>query len=251
MVGRVKYSNKFDFPDYVKEYLEFDEYDYDPNTYSATTLMKPARITVLERQNKEALETDYADIIPSRYGTAIHDSFEHVGISNSIQEKRVKTIFQDLIITGKFDMLKEVGNGWHKLVDLKSTSAWTIVYGSKNDDYIRQLSIYRWLCTLNGYRVSNKAEICFFFTDWNRASANKNPNYPQARVHILPLTLMSIEATEAYVEERIGVINAAFKELPRCTDKELWKKTPDDKPRRCAYCNCRNFCTQYKEMVGE
>jgi len=215
--------------------------------------MKPARITVLERQNREALEVDYADIIPSRYGTAIHDSFERVGISKAIQEKRVKTIFENLIITGKFDMLKELEDkpGWYKLVDLKSTSAWTIVYQSKNDDYIKQLSIYRWLCTLNGYRVSDKAEICFFFTDWSRASANKNPNYPQARVYILPLDLMTLEETEEYIRERIKVIKQAFVELPRCTDEELWKKKAEDPPKRCDYCACRNFCEQYKEMVGK
>jgi hypothetical protein len=243
------YTNKFEYPSYVIQYLENDEYDYDPDTFSATTLLKPPRVTVLERTYPDELEVDYSELVASRYGSSIHDSFEKVEIKGAIQEQRLKTLQNGMIVTGKFDMLMEISKNTYKLVDLKSTSAWTCVYGSKDEDYIKQLSIYRWLGNRNGLKIIDDAEICFFFTDWSKASANKNPNYPQSRIFIKPIKLMTFLETEEFINERIKLIRDAFIELPLCSDKELWKNKPDDPPRRCDYCSCKNVCNQYKMMT--
>ena len=47
----MKYTNKRDFPDFVVEWLKHDEYDYDENAFSATTLMQPPRSYALKKQN--------------------------------------------------------------------------------------------------------------------------------------------------------------------------------------------------------
>ena len=86
----MKHTNKRGFPDYVVEWLESDDYDYDENTMSATTLMQPPRAYALKKQNAADLEIDVEDLIASRFGTAIHDSVEKVNLTGCKQEERLK-----------------------------------------------------------------------------------------------------------------------------------------------------------------
>jgi hypothetical protein len=87
------------------------------------------------------------------------------------------------------------------------------------------LSIYRWL---NPDIVkSDIADINFIFTDWQRARANADPNYPQRRVETINLQLKSLEETEQFIKRRLDEYeankNKPEPEIVECTDKELWK----------------------------
>ena len=286
----MKYTNKYNFPDYVQQWLKFDEYDYDPDTISATTLLQPPRAYALQVQNYDNLEIDFSDIIPSRYGTAIHDSIEKVKLNNCIQEKRLRTLIDEMVVTGKFDIMKEITKGVFKLVDVKSTSVWTFIYGSKDEEYIKQLSIYRYLGHMNGYNVLQNAEIFMIFTDWSNARAKEDEKYPQTRIKIVDLKLWDINKTRNYIKERVKLLtntaNMEQKDMPKCTDEELWAKETkwavlqrgkkvairlcDSKleadklvkerlgmcveerkgmAKRCKYCSARKFCDQYAGMV--
>ena len=283
----MKITNKNNFPDYVVEWLKSDDYDYDydPNTLSATTLMSPARVYALKNKHWEDLEIDVTDLIASRYGTAIHDSVEKVGIKNAIQEIRFKTLIQGKKITGKFDLMIDMDQEEHKLVDVKSTSVWTYIYGSKDEEYIKQLSIYRYLARKNGYNVGSKADIFMIFTDWSAAKARNDSDYPQTRIKIKPIDLWTDTETEEYIKTRISALNEALINLPECTEDDLWQtKTKyavmktgrksavklfdveeeankqanenkdyfveirPGKAKRCNYCSCRPVCDQFKEL---
>jgi len=287
----MKYTNKHNFPDFVKQWLEFDEYDYDENAISATTLMKPARAYALGKKHKDELEMDLSDLIASRYGTAIHDSVEKINLLGCKQEERLKKAVMNRILTGKFDILKQIDHRW-ELIDVKSTSVWTFIYGSRDEDYIKQLSIYRWLAVQNQYDVMQKAKIWLIFTDWSQSKA-KQESYPDTRIVIKEVDLWSDEKTLKYLGERITLFNNVErmeeKDMPDCTDKELWAKEDtwaimkegrksavkvckseteadevmralDEKHKtvhrpgkvaRCKYCNVRKFCSQYKKLVSE
>lgn len=39
----MKFTNKFNLPQHICDWLAFDEYDYNPDTISATTIIGPAR----------------------------------------------------------------------------------------------------------------------------------------------------------------------------------------------------------------
>lgn len=222
----MKYTNKHNFPDFVVEWLEHDEYDYDENTISATTLMQPARAWALEKKNWENLEIDVSDVIASRYGTAIHDSVEKVKLTGCKQEERLKKAVMNRIITGKYDILKQVGPDQWQLIDVKSTSVWTYIYGSKDEDYKKQLSIYRWLAIENRYNVIQKAKIWMVFTDWSAAKAKQDPDYPQTRIAIKEVDLWGDDQTLKYIGSRIEIFNKTLvqeeKAMPECTDAELW-----------------------------
>jgi len=222
----MKYTNKRDFPDFVVQWLEHDEYDYDENALSATTLMQPPRSYALKKQNWEELEIDVEDLIASRYGTAIHDSVEKVNLTGCKQEERLKKAVKNKIITGKYDILKEIAEKKWQLIDVKTTSVWTIIFGSRDEDYRKQLSIYRYLAAANGYDVSQEGKIWFIFTDWSAKKAREDPEYPQTRIMIKTLDLWTDEKTIKYIGDRITILEETAKQdqndMPECTDEELW-----------------------------
>jgi len=222
----MKYTNKRNFPDFVVEWLEHDEYDYDENTLSATTLMQPPRAYALKKQNWDRLEMDVEDLIASRYGTAIHDSVEKVNLTGCKQEERLKKAVKNKIISGKFDILKEVSDKRWQLIDVKSTSVWTQIYGSRDEDYKKQLSIYRWLAIQNNYTVLQTAKIWMIFTDWSQRKAKEDPNYPQTRIVVKEVELWGDEETLKYIGKRMDLLEKTTtqeqNDMPKCTDEELW-----------------------------
>lgn len=227
----MEYTNNHRFNDIIKSWLLNDEYDYHPNTISATGLMKPIRATILRERHDADMKMDIADLVAMRYGTAIHSSFEATDLGPDIlQEKRLFKELNGFTISGKFDMLRNDRDGSHTLMDIKSTSVWNYIYKNKVEEYTTQLSIYRYLLQAE-YKVKDGAEIIMVFTDWAKTKARQDPDYPQTRLMVMKLDLWDIKATEDYIKERLSIIkdsrNMADDDLPLCTEEELWKK--DDK----------------------
>ena len=281
----MKYTNKHNLDEWLCRYLAEDDYDYDPDpmTVSATTLMGPARAWALKRMHPDDLVIDYADLIRAKNGTAIHAAIEASKVIESIgglQEKRFYGELDGFRVSGKMDMILD-----GVINDFKTTSVWKVVK-AEYDDYIKQLSIYRWLLHKNEIETAEYGFIHFFFTDWKRADALKNNDYPAIPYHKLRLELWTPEQTETYISERLGEFAFALGSLPECTVEELWKdpdkwavfkkpgqarawrvldseaeaqKMADDlggvvelrssKAKRCGYCTARFVCSQYETML--
>lgn len=277
----MKFTNKHNLPKHICDWLAYDEYDYNPDTISATTLIGPARAWALKRINANSLEMDYSDMLSLRYGTAIHDSLEKVGVygAGDFKERRFYAEKMGFTISGKPDALID-----GVIRDNKSTSVWKIVH-KEFDDYIKQLSIYRWLLHENGISAAEYAYIDFFFTDWKKSDALKGGDYPALRYQEQRIELWTIEQTENYLNERLTEFAFALGSLPECTQEELWQD-PDKyavykkagqaraykvldseeeaeilaaeiggvvehrraKVKRCGYCTAAKFCEQYKKL---
>jgi len=287
-------------------WLAHDNYDYstDEDVISATSLMKPIRQIVLGRRYKDAeKEMDVNDLVASSMGTALHDSvenawkdkdkavkiLENMGYMNSEDiydkitfEKRTIKQCGKFKVSGKFDLVFE-----GIVADIKSTSTWTVVFGSKDDDYKIQMSIYKWL---NPELITNShGYIEFIFTDWSAVKALQDKSYPQNRVMSKKIELMSLSDTEKWLEDKVKEITANESieddKLPECTDEELWA-SPDKwkyykgasraratknydneleanqrqakdggavvhfkgEVKRCKYCSYTNFCNQYVKL---
>ena len=240
-------------------WLAGDGYDFSPGTQraiSVTSIMKPVRqILLRERLNDEVQEVpDVADMIASRLGHAIHDSIERSWKSDAIPalralgypeqtlkritinppevtkgmipiylEQRETKIFRGYKISGKFDFILD-----GELQDFKSTSVYSYMLGSKDEAYMLQGSLYRWL---NPDKITNPTmNIQFIFTDWSGAMARRDHNYPQQRVLTHRVALMSIEDTEAWLNKKIDALEAVADlpeaQLPFCTDADLWRSDP-------------------------
>lgn len=245
-----------DVPLGLAVWLVSDSYDYvlKENYLSATSLMRPVRATVLgSRVPSTDQKSDILDLVPSRIGTAIHDSVEKAWSGNLvpkllalgypekfahsvkvnpdtpegcfpvyIEQRAFKTI-DGWEIGGKFDLVID-----GVVQDVKSTSTYSWTSASKEDDYILQMSIYRWL---NPDKITaDYGVINYVFTDWKAHQALNDKDYPQSRVIGKQLPLMSIQDTEQWVRSRLNQItkyqSALQEKLPECTDKELWREAP-------------------------
>ena len=251
-----RYSNQANVPLSMAVFLATDTYDgKEDNTLSATTLLKPVRQVVLaHRVPQQDAIIDVLSLIKSRMGTAIHDSIEKswtvnyrpamealgypkrvidrvvvnppedqdlTGLIPVYLEIRSYRQVGDIRVSGKFDF---VADG--RIEDFKSTSTFTWVNNTKDDDYILQGSIYRWL---NPKIVTQDVmAIQFIFTDWNAMQARANPNYPPRQTMQKVYKLKSVAETDAYVRQRIATLqhywNMDESQVPQCTDDELWRK---------------------------
>jgi hypothetical protein len=138
-------------------------------------------------------------------------------------ERRSMKEFEGYLIGGKFDQAMD-----GRLFDTKSTSVWTYLYGSKEEDYILQGSIYRWLN--QDIITEDHIYINYLFTDWQKSRALNEPDYPKIRIKEVPYKLMSIAETERWMRAKLQELSRCWdlpeEELPECNDKELWRSEP-------------------------
>jgi hypothetical protein len=249
-------------------WLLHDEYDYidEENYISVTGLMKPTRQIILTSRIPAADRVmDVGDFTASALGKAIHDSIEkawikfpehklkrlgysddviaRIKVNPTLEEVRASNdiipvyIEQRAIrehkgykIGGKFDM---VTDGIVK--DNKSTSAFAWTGGTRDEEHILQLSLYRWIDAAQEHRkiTEDFGMINYIFTDWSKMMARQNPKYPQKRIEEKRLNLMSLQETEQWVDERLAAYekwqNSPEKQIPHCTDAELWRSAPQFK----------------------
>ena len=255
-----EYANTTGIPLSVAAFLAHDSYDHDDKTVSATGLMRPIRQSVLAPRVPTAIaQVDLQTMWKSRLGTALHDGVEKVWTGahykdamrkighpeNVIQrirvnpetlqdndipvylEQRMYRDYMGFTVSGKYDF---IGDG--TLEDFKSTSAFTWIYGTKTEDYALQGSIYRWLDSARPVPriTSDYITIVFFFTDWVGFKAKSESNYPANAIMSKDIPLLSLEATEQYIGDKLTDLlkyqDADESDLPRCNDKELWRRPP-------------------------
>lgn len=257
-----QYSNVSEVPLALAVFLATDSYDYnnEPNTISATTLLKPLRQIILPKRIPpgEGL-INLADMLSSRMGTAIHDGIEHawknnyrnameaIGLPKHIidririnpeptelteeiipvyLEQRLSRNAGKWVVTGKFDFISE-----GKVQDFKTTSVFTYKNQTGNTKYPLQGSIYRWLDPMKIQQ--DQMDIHYIFTDWKGGIAKTDPNYPPQRFHKQSFDLLSLEETEIFIRRKLSLIEEFWDvdedQIPQCTDEDLWRSEPQFK----------------------
>lgn len=252
-----QYSNLTGLPMPVAVWLAHDTYDRDEAGLSATTLMKSVRQVILtKRLPPDEGTVDVSGMIKSRIGTAIHDAIENAWTSNKLGdtlrkmgiplkvvnrivvnpsdqvftkpvipiylEKRSERIVNGVRVTGKFDFIAD-----GRVHDFKTTSTFAWTSGNKDDDYIMQGSIYRWLNP--DIITDDRMSIIFIFMDWNKNRyLSDRENYPRSQIISREFELLPEAEVQRFVETKINRLiecqNLPEPELPLCTDKELWRK---------------------------
>lgn len=244
-----------------------DDYDYQKgmeNYISATSLMKPIRQIVLPRRipMDERPPEDVIDCIARALGHSIHDSVEKAWVVNYKKNlkklgtpqhvidrvlvnptdeevaaatdpilvyveqrayKEVRTARKVWNVGGKFDMVTD-----GIVQDTKTTTAYTWVFGGRDDEHQLQGSLYRWL---NPEKITEDfIRINYIFTDWQRFQAKSNPKYPQQRLEHKDIPLLDITDTDKWVVNKLEQIERYMTvpedQIPHCTDEELWMSDP-------------------------
>lgn len=248
-------TNNNNVPLYIAAYLAYDDYDYDSrsNVISATTLIKNTKkIVMSDRVKNYAL--DITDIIKARVGQSIHGAVESVwtdsekrvealtklGYSKAVidsitinpsvvsdnmlpvyLEQRLERELDGYIIRGKFDFCAE-----GILRDTKTTSTYTYTKQTKLDDYILQLSIYKWLAP--NMVTEDYGYIDYIFTDWKASLAKVSKDYPQYPHYEQKIPLMSLADTEDYIRNKLREIKKYSllpeENIPVCSSEDLWQE---------------------------
>lgn len=251
-------TNYSNIPLPLAVWLASDNYAHDPrpNSISATGIMKPIKSIILSNQVAAGLTSqDLQDLIPSRMGTALHDAIESSWKADSLPEvlaklgypgkviervkinpprpgfdpndiniwveQRSEMEIDGFIVTGMFDLVFEGA-----VEDYKSTGTYNWISGSNDEKYRLQGSIYRLLN--QDIVTSDYMKINFIFTDWSALKARADKNYPQRRIEVRRLELMSIADTKEYLRKRLQELKMFWgkpeNQLPACTPEELWQK---------------------------
>lgn len=242
----MKITNKAGIPDSLFRYLSQDLYDYQnkADSYSATELLNPVQIIVLRRRHWENIEIDAIDQTWKLLGSGVHAILEKEKGIEKIE--RLKWKVMDKEVSGRWDRIFN-----NEITDFKVTSAWTVTYGSRVEEWKMQLSIYRWLY----YKVKQKllndtGYIDALLRDWTGKNLDRS-NYPKANAVQIPIELCDLEDTEEFITNKIKLIIKAEKmtdtQLLSCTDSERWYNKEKRIYNRCnKYCDVSAFCQQLK-----
>jgi hypothetical protein len=238
-------------------FLATDTYDKEDDTISATSLLKSTRKLILAGRVPEQLNvTDIKDLTASRIGTAIHDAIERSWVNDPTPalkalgypqhyidrvvvnpvpgslgpddvpiylEQRAYKEVGGMKVSGKFDVVHD-----GRLEDVKTTSTYVYLNGVNDKDYMYQGSIYRWL---NPDLVTeDDMHILFYLKDWAASKAYSDPNYPLVPTPSKLIPLMSVEETDQFVKAKIAELqryaDSPEKDLPFCSDDDLWRTQP-------------------------
>jgi hypothetical protein len=222
-----KMTNKHNLPNSIVTAITKDDYDYstDEKTISATTLIQPTRVALLNKRHRGEVVEDVADNIWRLFGTSIHYILAKQDVEeNDICEKRLSTSIDEWTLTGKPDMYKAKTK---TLRDFKVTSVWKYIYGPKEGfkEWTEQLNIYAYLLRKSGVEVEF-CTITAILRDWAQREAFKSPDYPQIAIKDIPIEVWDIAKQEAFICQKINSLreynDKADEELPLCTEKERW-----------------------------
>jgi len=315
-----KYTNDNNISLPMAVWLAHDEYKHDPrpNHISVTALLKSTRQLILSKRLKpgEGLE-DVSMLLAARLGTAVHSAIEKAWVCNYKQsmldlgypehvvnnvevnplkpdpekvqvysEIRKERQIGNWVVSGEVDMICDF-----RVHDTKSTSVSMYTKGTKDEDYSKQMSMYRWI--MPDLITEDLGFIEFIFKDWSLIKSFHTPNYPKVPVLQHKIPLMPVEKTERFISEKLIQIetfmDAEEPDIPLCNDVELWRdppvyqyfskatnaratknfdsetaatsymlqkgsgvvKTKPGKAMACLYCKAATICSQRTELASQ
>lgn len=224
----MKITNKHGVPETIVRAVQDDEYDKGDSILSVTQLISPPRIVILQSLNKDNLESDVVDRVPSLLGTAVHKILEKGSkdLSNYHLEERLFDTINGWKISGAVDVQIDNGDGTWAINDYKVTS----VYSAQSDkpEWEQQLNCYAYLSYRSHGRRITSLKIVAILRDWQRKQAELKPDYPQSQIAVVDIPVWTFEEQEAFIVGRVLLHQAAQKAVDNgeplvyCTDEERW-----------------------------
>lgn len=271
-------TNRHNLPAAILAAVQNDPY-VGGGDISATRLIDAPQIRVLGGKHHAEITVDVSERVWALLGQAVHTILERAGLREQgmVVEERLYAEVNGWKVSGQVDTMHVE---MHTLSDYKVT---TVYKKDGSDSWTRQLNVLRWLAHQNGYTI-NTLEVIGIFRDWRKTEAQRNPDYPQTAIQVIPVPIWSLEDTEEYIRERVWLHQAASRgeEVP-CTDEDRWfsgntyalmkhgakratkvssilsdfdladpaeytVETRAGEFKRCEhYCDVREFCSQRKE----
>lgn len=224
----MRLTNRHGIPETIVRAIADDEYDKGDSVLSVTQLISPPRVVVLQSLNKDNLESDVVDRVPSLLGTAVHKIIEKGSkdIPGHIVEERLFAEVHGWKISGAVDLQIDNGDGTWSINDYKVTSVYSVL--SNKPEWEQQLNCYAYLAYQSHGRRMTSLKIIAILRDWQRKQAGFKADYPLSQIAVVDIPVWTPEKQEAYVKERVALHQAAQKAvdtgepLAYCTDQERW-----------------------------
>lgn len=245
----LKITNERNLPLPLVTWLLNDDYDYnpDPLTVSATSLLKSTKKTVLSQSVVKSdtiqVHLDVADKLASIRGQNLHaaieasfsDHFKNVKIAEkmgmsvpvvTMEERLYGDLEVDGVtyrISGKFDAIID-----SILHDWKTESTFSFGDETKKRERIYQLSIYAWLCFKNGKECNtDKAVYYSIYQNWMKGMAAKaDPTkYPNSPMLAFEVDLIPFPQLEFWMKEKIRErrdLSIEEVDQVQCSKEDLW-----------------------------
>ena len=214
----MKITNNLNLPDMLKRAVE-KEYEYRDKRYSITSLLDPDRVLMLKRRHNDEIEQDVSECIWMLFGTVTHYALE-TGIEcreNEYVEEHLEHTFENgYTLSGIIDHVEDY------IDDYKTTSVWTVIFGSNNEHWKKQLQMGAYLHYKEHGKWINKGRIIAILKDWNKRDVKDN--YPKLPVEVIEFDLGNPEEIEKWILDRFKRIEELEKmsdlDLPLCTEEE-------------------------------
>jgi hypothetical protein len=213
----MKLTNKLDLPQAIVDAVRNDGYDRGNADISVTGLLRPPRLTVLEREHASEIEEDVSDRIWSLFGQSIHTILERAN-RKGVAERRLSMEVAGWVVSGGMDLYEENGT----LSDYKTTTVWKLIKGDMVE-WEKQLNMYAVILRHHGHEVQ-KLQVVAILRDWSKGEAERDPYYPQAQVVNIDIKLWEPEAARIFMQNRVVLHQQAKLNLPECSPEDRWAR---------------------------
>lgn len=222
-------TNKFHLPEALVRAVENDPYEHGDANISVTGLINPPLMRYLKLRYRDQIVEDVSDRIWALLGQAVHVILERANseaieyMAETIDEYSVKSRLTDVLAECRLttEVLGWKVSGTFDTYERGILSDWkvTSVYSREGKaEWTQQLNLLRVLCERNKIPVK-KLQVVAIFRDWRPREATQG-DYPEHTVGVIPVTMWSLDAAEAFLEERVR-LHQQEKPEP-CTDEERW-----------------------------
>jgi len=192
--------------------------------YSVTQLLRSPRHLWLERRHDDEISVDVTEKIWALFGTMVHQVLEAGEGEHQFSEIYMEQEVDGVRISGTSDLYDTESK---TISDWKVTSVYSVLYGSRTEEWTQQLNIYAWLMRREGYAV-DAIEVVAILRDWSKSKARFDKEYPDSQVVRVPLELWADEDADYFVRSRVRELEAHKESpdnsLPACSDEYRWKK---------------------------
>lgn len=225
-------TNNHNLPQTLVNLAKRDTYTRGSARISVTELIGAPQIRLIRQEKQSEIVTDVSEMLWALLGRAMHSVVEQGADEQHIAEERLFAEVAGWRLSGGIDLqiLGSASDGGQEvaLSDYKMTTAWAVM--NPKPDWERQLNCYAYLIEkTRGWTVTGLT-INAIVRDWSRHEAERREGYPKIPLVVLPQTLWTPEAREAYVTERMKIHQDAERAfdwgepIPECTDEERWFK---------------------------
>jgi hypothetical protein len=205
-----------------------NEYDSGDTDYSVTTLLDPPRVVHLNKRHVKDVDLWIQDLMHSFDGTASHAYLEYClnkvdGGAKYTCEERFGATILNRKVSGAYDIYWSADKS---LWDLKKTSTWKAMFGSK-DDWTAQQNMYRYLIWFHKKIELKHLNIMAWFRDWSKYNKMRyGRDYPVHPIMMYRLSNWDFGDTYNFMEERVQLLkdheNTKDDDLPLCSFKDMW-----------------------------